>query len=212
MPKQDPNYRANNERAVYITGELTNALLASISPRILELRRDADKPITVFVNSPGGSIRILDILDGLLRSRDADGRANRLITVAVGDAHSAAATLLALGDYAIAYPHSRMHFHGSRLMAEELTAEKASDRAAWLANLNRSIAMRVAKVVLKRLVLRYIQLQPEFAAASQRLKLKTRDSLVCFVECLKQRVSPYGDRLLERTTRHMGRLAACRTY
>jgi ATP-dependent protease ClpP protease subunit len=208
MPRQDPQYRANPERAIYICTQLTESLLADVSPKILELRKDPNEPITVFINSPGGSIRTLDVLDGLLRSRDADGRSSRLITVALGDANSAAATLLALGDYAIAYPHSRMHFHGSRLaMVEELTAEKASDRAGRLANLNRSIAMRLAKVVLKRLVLRYVQLQPEFETSQQRLKQKTRQPIICFVDCMKQRISQSGDRLLDRTIQHMGRLA-----
>lgn len=112
MARQEPQFRANPDRGVYITEPLTN---------------------------------------------------------------SAAATLLALGDYAIAYRHSRMHFHGSRLsVVEELTAEAASDRAGWLTSLNRSIAMRLAKVVMKRLVLRYVRLRPEFAASERRLRLKNR--------------------------------------
>jgi ATP-dependent protease ClpP protease subunit len=86
MPRQDPSYRANPERGIYITEPLTQALVAKVSPRIIELRKTPAEPITVFINSPGGDIRVLDILDGLLKSRDADGRRNRLITVALGDA------------------------------------------------------------------------------------------------------------------------------
>jgi len=178
MPKQDPQYRANPERGIYVTGQMTDALLAQVGPQILEFRKKSTEPISVFINSPGGSIRVLDVLDGLLRSRDADGKTTRVITTALGDANSAAATLLALGDYAIAYPHSRMHFHGSRLpLVEELTAEDASDRAGWLTSLNRNIAMRLAKVVLRRLALRYIRLQPEFGAAQQRLRQKYASQL-----------------------------------
>lgn len=208
MPKQDPSYRANPERGVYVTEPLTQALVAKISPRIIELRKVVAEPISVFINSPGGDIRVLDILDGLLRSRDADGRRNRVITVALGDANSAAATLLALGDYAIAHRHSRMHFHGSRLpIVEELTAEVASDRAGRLAGLNRNIAMKLATEVMKRLVLRYVRLQPEFSAAQQRLKMRVRNPIACFADCVKRHVSPSGDRLLAYAIRNMGRLA-----
>lgn len=207
MAKQEPHFRANPDRGVYITEPLTEQLLGRISPRILELRKDISEPLTVFINSPGGSIRILDVLDGLLRAPDADHRTSRVITVALGDANSAAASLLALGDYAIAYRHSRMHFHGSRLsVVEELTAEAASDRAGWLTSLNRSIAMRLAKVVMKRLVLRYVRLRPEFATAEKRLRLKNPTPTVCFADCVKQHVSSTGDTLLVRAIRHMGRL------
>jgi len=44
----------------------------------------------------------------------AHGKKPRIITVAIGDAKSAAANLLALGDYAVAYPRSSIHFHGLR--------------------------------------------------------------------------------------------------
>ena len=208
MPNHSPQYRAKPERGIFITGPMTDALLAQVGPQILELRKTPSEPISVFINSPGGSIRVLDILDGLLRCPDADGRATRIITTALGDSNSAAATLLTLGDYAIAYPHSRMHFHGSRLpIVEELTAEAASDRAGWLTSLNRNIAMRLAKVVLKRLALRYISLKPEFEAAQQRLQQKARHPIGCFVDCLKQRISPTGDVLLDRAIGHMRRLA-----
>lgn len=207
MMQPDPNFRANPERGVYITEQLTPALVSKISSRILDLRLDKSTPITVFINSPGGDIRVLDILDGLLRSRDADGRTARIITVAIGDANSAAATLLTLGDYAIAYRHSRMHFHGTRLpVVEELTAEAASDSAGWLRGHNRAIAMKLSKKVMERLVFHYVGLRHEFASAQKRLKQRALNPIACFSDCLKRRVSPAGDILLNGSIRHMGRL------
>lgn len=207
MVQPDPNFRADPERGVYVAEQLSHALVAKLSPRILALRVEKAKPITVFINSPGGDIRVLDILDGLLRSRDADGRRARIITMAIGNADSAAATLLALGDYAIAQNHSRMHFHGTRLpIVEELTAEAASDRAGWLTGLNRNIAMKLAKEVMQRLVFRYVRLQPEFPNAQKRLKAKSLNPIQCFADCIKRRVSPSGDILLDGAIRHMGRL------
>lgn len=208
MPRQDPQFRPDPSRAIHITEPLSESLLTRISEQLLQLRSAAGEPITVFINSPGGSIRILDIIDGLLHSRDPDGRTARIITVVLGDANSAAATLLALGDYAIAYGHSRMHFHGSRLAAvEDLTAEAASDRAGWLSSMNRSIAMRLAKVVLRRLVLRYVRLQPEIPEAGQRPGLNRANPIALFADCLKQRVSGAGENLLDCAIRHMGRIA-----
>ncbi len=199
MAKHDPHYRANPERAIYVTEALTEGLIARIAPQILQLRKSSAEPVTVYINSPGGSIRVLYVLDGLLHSRDADERTNRVVTVALGDADSAAATLLALGDYAIAYKHSRMHFHGIRYpVVEELTAEAASDSAGSLSRSNRTIAMRLAKVVLERLILRYISLQPEFSAPLS--------PIASFVNCLKHRVSNAGDKLLDQASMYMGRL------
>ena len=207
MVQADPNFRADPARGVYITEPLTAALVSKVGPKILDLRSDKLKPITVFINSPGGDIRVLDILDGLLRSRDADGRRSRIITVAIGDANSAAATLLTLGDYAIAYQHSRMHFHGTRLpIVEELTAEVASESAGWLTGHNRAIAMKLARKVMERLVFHYVALRPEFPDAQKRLKRSVLNPMECFADCLKKRTSRSGDNLLSGSIRHNIRL------
>lgn len=102
MPKRDFDYRPNPGRAVYAFGSFDDGLLSKLVPEITRFRFESGTPITLFINSPGGVIRCLEILTGVLWDEDIDSKRCRVITVASGDAASAAATLLALGDYSIA--------------------------------------------------------------------------------------------------------------
>ncbi len=207
MATPDAKYRINPDRAVYITGQLDAALVAKSGPEIQRLRHEAPaEPITVFINSRGGELGVLETIDGLLRAPDQDGRTCRVVTVALGDCASAAATLLSLGDYAIAYPHSRIHFHGSRILVDELTAETAIRRADHLRRLNRRIAMRIAEQLVERMFFRLNQLGREPDLTGEGRKPGNPDLLASLVHLLRGHTSQVGDLLLSRAERHMSRI------
>ena len=46
----------NARRAIYISGEIDGALLATVTPEIVSLRHDSTEPISVLIDSPGGSV------------------------------------------------------------------------------------------------------------------------------------------------------------
>ena len=102
MPAHDKDYRENFARSLFLTGKITQEAAYALSPRIKELRAASGDPITLYIDSPGGSSAVAEGIRFLIKAPDQDGRRCRLITVAIGTAASAAADLLALGDYAIA--------------------------------------------------------------------------------------------------------------
>jgi ATP-dependent protease ClpP protease subunit len=183
--KPDKNFRPSVDRAIYICSEFSEEECAKLIPKIYELRSVPDVPITVYINSRGGNVGVLDTIIGLLKHKDINGITPRLITVVSGEAASAAAMLLAMGDYAIAYEHSVIHFHGIRLSEiSDLTTEKASNFAEALAIRNRSIALKVANEAVKRLAHRYCQVSPCFNQIRTMDGWQKASDLKCFVEAI----------------------------
>jgi ATP-dependent protease ClpP protease subunit len=91
----------------------------------------------------------------LAGSLNQDGNRCKLITVVTGIAASAAADLLALGDYAISYLHTRIFYHGSRQDADSaITVESATTMVSSLRQTNEFFARRLEKFAFKRLFLR----------------------------------------------------------
>ena len=55
MPVHDKDYRENFERSLFLTGKITQETAHALSPRIKELRAASGDPITLYIDSPGGS-------------------------------------------------------------------------------------------------------------------------------------------------------------
>jgi ATP-dependent protease ClpP protease subunit len=165
--------RANPNRAIYISGEINHDLVDRIQPEILKYRYESNEPITVYINSWGGNVDAADFIHGLLTSFNQQGERCHIITVATGYAASAAADLLVLGDYAIAYPNAEIYYHGSRISAEltAVTAERATRLANDMRNLNEKSASDVASSVIRRYLRMYFRLRdsPEFQQAINNL-------------------------------------------
>jgi ATP-dependent protease ClpP protease subunit len=127
----------------------------------LDLQAESRDPITVYIDSEGGSIHYADRLVDLLRAPGQDGEAPcRLIAVATALAASAAANLLSSADYAIAYPETNILYHGTRQNSNSpLTVQRASDLAASLKSTNDQFASRMARRCSGRLVLRFVTLR-----------------------------------------------------
>src|SRR5438046_10696686 len=81
MPVHDKDYWENFERSLFLTGKITQEAAYALSPRIKELRAASGDPITLYIDSPGGSSAVAEGIRFLIKAPDQDGRKCRLITV-----------------------------------------------------------------------------------------------------------------------------------
>ena len=159
----------NWNRSLIIDSNIDDQLVKALTPKILELRAQNSDPITIGINSPGGSLASLEVLIGLLTGPDQNGNRVSIITVATHRAYSAAANLLAFGDYAIAQRHSTVLYHDVRYgKIEDVTPEKARGTARSLQAANDHFSLRLAHVIIRRLLWTYIDLSREFEATKSK--------------------------------------------
>lgn len=156
--KKDSRNREDPSRAVFIQREINYSLFKEVLPQVVGLRVESTNPITVYLDSPGGDISFADLISNLVRCPNQDGRSCKMITVASGFVASSAADMLALGDYAIAYPFSQILYHGTRHFDEdhEITLEKIPGLAASLRANNEQYAFRLAARMFRRMVFHII--------------------------------------------------------
>jgi ATP-dependent protease ClpP protease subunit len=145
-------YRENPRRAVHVLGQISFDLVSRLTPAVTALRCEPGIPITVYIDSLGGDTSAMDALLSLLRAPDADGKVFPLTTVVTSRAASAAADLLVSGDYAIAFPDSLVHYHGTRSSANAVTMEAAHEIAGNLRVANEQFALRLARRIISRLL------------------------------------------------------------
>jgi ATP-dependent protease ClpP protease subunit len=214
----------NWDRALIIDTPIDDDLLKKLTPRILALRQQNDEPITIGINSPGGSLQALDVLLGLLTGPNQDGRKAKILTVATHRAYSAAASLLAFGDYAVALHHSEILCHDVRFGGmEDVTSEKARDAAKSLQDANDTFALRLARRMIDRLIWIYIDLKSSFAevkekypavhtnnseivtAYAPRVEGCTTIDLPSFATVLWAKLSTSNDKLIQNVMERLGR-------
>lgn len=169
----------DHERAIFVQGELDDALVSALTPKILALRKNPKKPITVFIDSPGGNVKAFTIIRGLLKTPDQIGRTCLINTVVTGQACSAAADLLTSGDYIIAYPNAYIHFHGIRTNVEEITAEQAGYFQDEMLSINKYSVTNLASTVFNRMLLNYESVRDQMSFMREALgkQLKIFDVL-----------------------------------
>lgn len=185
-----PNFRPDPERGVYLSGPITQEILDRVTPTILKLQASNRNPITLFIDSPGGETRVADTLNKLLRAGSQDSPSPcRLITVVTSTAASAAADLLASGNYALAYPHSRILCHGVRQGADALTREEAILLARGLASSNEGFALELARNCIFRFIFRFVLLLQEFTTIRERENKPSLSDSHCMTFALQDRVS-----------------------
>lgn len=150
-------------RSLLIDSPIDDELIRRVTPKILTLRQESNEPITIGIDSPGGSLASLDVLLGLLTGPNQDGKMGKIITVATHRAYSAAANFLAFGTYAVALAHSQVLYHDVRYGGmENVTPEKARVAAKSLQDMNDMFALRLASKVIQRLIWIYIDLRSDF--------------------------------------------------
>lgn len=151
----DKEKMIDHGRAIFLQSDLDEALVSTLTPKIIALRKNPQKPITLFIDSLGGSMGAYKTLLGLLKTPDQKGRTCLINTVVTGRACSAAAHLLASGDYIISYPNAYIHFHGIRTHVEEITAEQAGKLQDEMLSIDKSAATSLVATVFNRMLLNY---------------------------------------------------------
>jgi hypothetical protein len=179
---------------------IDQTLLDAVTPRIVELQYRSREPISVYLDSPGGSILIAARLRALLTAPSHDHVAPcRIIAAVTNQAASAAADLLAFSDYAVAYPGSRIYFHGTRRSnLPEVTAESALVLTQSLRQDNDFFAGELAARAKDRFFFRYIILRARFAEVRSQPEYHDDNDLECFVRLIAQNLSPVGGNILKR--------------
>ncbi|KAF4981877.1 hypothetical protein FZEAL_2397 [Fusarium zealandicum] len=117
-----PYIEESSERIILLNGEVNDYMSASIVAQLLWLESDTpDKPITMYINSPGGSVTSgMAIYDTMTYIKSP------VSTVCVGGAASMAAILLAGGEAGkrFSLPHSSIMIHqplgGTRGQASDI--------------------------------------------------------------------------------------------
>lgn len=127
-----------NEFGEDATKQFCNALFAASE-------QDSQKPIVVYINSPGGDA------SGLLAMFSAmDAIPNKIVTVAMGYAMSAGCLLLAHGDVRFASPYSRIMVHKVQAGAFG-NVDDIANETEEIVNLNKTILGVFAKDTKKTL-------------------------------------------------------------
>lgn len=195
----DPNFRINPARSIYVSGLIDQSLLDRLTPQIVALSAVSREPITVFIDSQGGSVASAEAILRMLQATDQDSSpVCHLITVVTGEASSAAADLLSSGDYAIAYPESSILFHGvRRSLSNPVTVEVASFLSESLKLSNDRYAMTLAKKSETRFMFRYFLLRSEFAAYRTKINKPHFTDLECFLDLVKEKTSYRAAKIID---------------
>ncbi len=199
MPTPSKDFRENPKRAIYVLGGIDQQQVYRITPEILRLRAECNDPITVYIDSYGGETLCAEDIRSLLYAPDQDAKVCRVITVVTVAAASAAADLLALGDYAIAYRNSWIHYHGTRQTPQvALTTEKAESLAKSLKQSNEQFALRLARKAFRRCIFHYGNVASEFEELKKHLAASDftggdTSDLACFAVALARRLTPGGN-------------------
>jgi ATP-dependent protease ClpP protease subunit len=210
----DPNFRPNPSRAIYVLGSIDSPLVDRLTPEIIRLCAQNREPITVYIDSRGGSVASAEAILRLLQSTNQEGApACRLITVVTARAASAAADLLSSGDYAIAYPDSSILYHGVRTsMSDPLTVELASIITETLKLSNDRYAMTLARKSEVRFMFRYFVLRPQFEAYRTKVENANLSDLKCFLGLVGEKISPKATKIVGQATQRYERYNALLDY
>lgn len=197
MIRPDPDYTPNPRRAIHVQGPFDQQLLYRLTPQIVSLQSKGRGPITVYIDSPGGSVAYMQaVLQLLTTSNQLFDPPCRVITVATTVAASAAADMLASGDYALAYPESTIVYHGVRVPGDKpLTVEETLSLAERLRAGNESYAMGLAREAEFRFIFRFISLKDQFPKVRER-KPSVSD-LECLIDLISEKLSEPANEVLQ---------------
>ena len=193
-----------------MTGELNDEMVASLTPEILRLQDEDRLPICVYINSPGGNPRSAEALLNLLRLSDQDGAEPcRIITAVTVQAASAAADLLASGDYAIAFPQSTILHHGLRQLSGAPSTLESTGRLNELLRISNSIyAMQLAKRTEDRFTFRFYSVRIDFPSVREAKGDPNLSDYECFVHVIQEKLSPDARKIFEKAVTRAERYKA----
>lgn len=201
------HFRLNPSRAIYISGQINDELVTKLTPQIIALQDANRNPISVYIDSPGGSVSSMETILRLLKLSNQDsGSPCRIITAVIINAGSAAADLLSSGDYAVAYPSTNILYHGIRTYERSaLTLEYTSMLANSLRLGNDHYAMQLARKIEDRFTFRYIFARDEFEGVRQANSIPTLSDLDCFIEIIGGRLSKEAKKVWLKAKDRYGR-------
>jgi len=190
-PQEEPTLEAefslNWRRAIHVNQRIDDALLQQLTPVILQMKQESSEPITLGIDSLGGNVSAGEALLGLLSAPDQDGRRVSVYTVCTNRAYSAAATLLAFGDYSVAFPHSHILYHDLRYAGmDDITPAKALQTARDLERGNAALSLQLANKIRGRIIWVYISLTSSFASVRKRYETFAKKYDEAFSEILPQ--------------------------
>lgn len=192
------DFTPNPERAIWIEEKFTEALLERLRPQILELTQ-SPVPISVFLNSGGGSPDAAEEILRLLRRTTQDGARARVITVVMTKASSMAANFLSAGDFAIAHPDCTLLYHGGRWPLEDLVSDGEAGRL--YAHTLPVFHERNAAVLAQNSVRRFLSIVSACRAIFAEHRAAGDPALTdleCFQAILRGKLSPAGQAVLDR--------------
>lgn len=139
MKQQDPYAKLFSERVVFLGAQVDDVSANDVMSQLLVLEAlDPDSDITMYINSPGGSMTALSAIVDTMEYIGPD-----VATVCLGQAASAAAVILAAGapGKRAALPNARVMIHqpateGTRGQASDIEIQAAEifRMRAWLEN------------------------------------------------------------------------------
>ncbi len=196
--------RPNHRRGIKIYGGIKGEFAKIAFQKIAILANRSAKPVTLYIKSQGGSVGRLKSIEELF-SRSNPSRQNVLfITVAVGDASSAAAFLLLMGHFAYATAAANIVFHGARYQViHPLAKIKKGDAISMglqLDKQNRRIAENLAQAIVYRVIHRYLEYKNKTPSIEGAASPLPATGLRKFVKYLNTRLSsPRGKVALEQS-------------
>lgn len=193
-------HRLDPSRAIFISGTIDQDLLSRVAPEILRLQSASRDPITLYIDSPGGSVSVMETLLRLLNLSDQDAADPcHIITAVATRAASAAADLLSSGDYAVAYPGSTILYHGVRTQdSGPLTLERTSAWGWFLRLSNDRYAMTLARKIEERFSFRFITNRHEFDDIRTGNAQPWMSDLECFIKFVEGKLSDEAKKVWAR--------------
>lgn len=174
-------------------------MVSRLMPRILHLQNTSRAPITVYIDSPGGSLTSMEMILQLLRLANQDSSdACHIITAVTIRAASAAADLLSSGDYSTAFPTSTLLYHGTRQQTDLVTVETSSMLANLLRFTNDVYARELGRKIEDRFSFRFVLSRPSFDGIRTKHSNPGMTNLDCFLEFIGERLSPKAKLLWDR--------------
>ncbi len=141
-PVNELEHRLLNQRKVLVFGAITDKLARDVTGRLLALAELSEKPIDVFINSPGGHVESGDTIHDMIRYVDASAPVR---VIGTGWVASAGALIFLAGhkDRRFCLPNTRFLLHqpmgGVRGPAVDIDIE-AREIVKMRERLNRLIA------------------------------------------------------------------------
>lgn len=209
------DFTPNRARSITIDGQLNEALLEHLRPRIVDLVSSGRSPITVYIDSRGGHGHVAQAILTLLRYPDPSNKTScRVITVALEQASSAATDLLCGGDFALVHRDSRLLFHGSGFteIPGRLTAQLAERLAGATKFSDEGRASSFARTCVRRAISIISALRSGFEDYRRRAGNPRLSDLECFQGALASRLSSAGQRVVRRARAMQTRSEALAHY